>query len=214
MGDAAVPPPKRPKMMRRYSSGVVLARQRAGLIAKLDTAPAAPTKDTVQAEDMFRKLDPDGKGVLDHDQFRMLLQSIGQECNRLHPCYVEELLRQADRNRDGAVTLDAFKRVHSQLLAFDKLLLKAPRRQLAEPGVPPHATSKLRLQASLVCPPLATVTLPAEPTSADKNGGASEDGSDDDCESDEEPPPPPPPPFCVDAHFGELAKLGEGGYGL
>ena len=217
------PPPKRPKLQQairrvllaqRMISSVRLAQQRAGLVVHVNTAP--PPQDTAaQATTIFQQHDTDGNGVLDQEEFRALLQSIGRECNRLHPRYVAHFLRVAEREFDEKVSLPDFVKMHRQLLVFDRLLLHAPRRQVAAPGAAPASTSQLKQQSSLVCPPVATVSLPAsEPGRGDNEGeeDVDEDGDDeDDNESDSQPAEPA---FCVDDHFEELSKLGQGGYGL
>ena len=99
MSDDAMPPPAkkpRPAMMRKRSS--VLAAERAGITAHVDAAPPPPAEDDANAaaKAMFSAHDADGNGVLDHAEFRALLLSLGRECNRLHPRYVEHFLRVTD----------------------------------------------------------------------------------------------------------------------
>ena len=209
MSDDAMPPPAkkpRPAMMRKRSS--VLAAERAGITAHVDAAPPPPAEDDANAaaKAMFTAHDADANGVLDHAEFRALLLSLGRECNRLHPRYVEHFLRVTDRDKDGQISLDEFLLVHQKLLAFDRLLLNAPKRALAQSGAPPESTSRLKLVASLVCPEVPTVSLPCDPPKK-------EDGSDDDDDEDDDEAPQVPP-FTVDAHFTQLKRLGEGGYGL
>ena len=213
------PPAKRFKMKRRQSS-VQLAQQRAGLVETVEhCTPAADAKETQveqaeQARQMFVEHDANGDGVLDYGEFRHLLRSVGQECNRLHPHYIEHFLHVTDVNHDGIITLDEFIRIHKQLQAFDRLLLHAPRRQQAAAAAPPEATSRLKTHPELECPPMATVSLPIEERTRRRTEEDKEEEEEDDDEDEDEDTPPPPPPFIIDGHFADLKQIGQGGYGM
>ena len=204
MADAdEAPPQKRPRMQRRKSS-VLLAHERAGLTASVvnHNPPARdesqrPAAVAAAARSMFVAHDTDGNGVLDYGEFRRLLLSFGKDQERLHPNYIEHFLQVADRDKDGQITIEEFAHVFEELQSFDRLL-RAPRRRVLQPNQHPADLSKLKDDASMLCPPVECVDLEEEEE-------AEAAAADDDAPSRR---------FRVDAHFVSLRRLGEGGYGV
>ena len=201
------PPPKRPRLKRAQSS-VLIAQQRAGLIASIEKAATGETSSAEAVRAMFHEHDKDGNGVLDYDELRGLLHAFGEGTQRLHPNYIEHYLRVADRHHKKHVTLDDFSLVYERLQRFDQLL-QAPKRRLLQPMEKPAALSKLKGVASLVCPPVETVTLEEEEEVQEAAAAGEAEAA-----SSSSEPAPPRRLFRVDAHFQSLELIGEGGYGM
>ena len=139
----------------------------------------------IEAQKWFTKYDRDGNGVLDHDEYCDLLKSIGTEHDKLHPKYVEYFLKLTDGDGDGVVSLEEFTRVYAQLVHFDEVL-KAPRRRPPPSAKElPEASSRLKGQATLVCPAVPTTSIEIEDQT-----------------------------FVVEAGYTEVSMIGEGAYGL
>ena len=138
-----------------------------------------------EAKQWFTKHDRDGDGVLDRTEYCDLLRSIGTEHDKLHPKYVEYFLKLTDGDGDGVVSLEEFTRVYAQLVHFDEVL-KAPRRRPPSTAKElPEASSRLKGQASLVCPAVPTTSI----------------------EIDDQT-------FVVEEGYAEVKMIGEGAYGL
>ena len=198
---------KRPRLQRR--SSVEVARERAGMSAKVSepqTKKAANKVELSLAKQMFEQADADGNGVLDYDEFRALLHSIGKGEDRLHEKFIDHFLSYADRDHDGSISLEEFVSVYDQLRRFDELL-HAPRRQAAAASADPMASSKLRGIPSLTCPPVATVSLESHPADkAEETEEAAEEEPTEESQGD--------PTYRVDMHFTDLKRVGQGGYGV
>ena len=140
----------------------------------------------VEAQKWFTKYDRDGNGVLDHDEYCELLKSIGTEHDKLHPKYVQYFLKLTDGDGDGVVSLEEFTRVYDKLVHFDDVL-RAPRREPPPSAAKelPEASSRLKGQASLLCPAVPTLSI----------------------ELDDQT-------FVVEEGYSKVKVIGEGAYGL
>ena len=170
---------------KRKRNATTPAQAPASLAKARPKARLGKATSHVEAQKWFTKYDRDGNGVLDHDEYCDLLKSIGTEHDKLHPKYVEYFLKLTDGDGDGVVSLEEFTRVYAQLVHFDEVL-KAPRRRPPPSAKElPVASSRLKGQATLVCPAVPTTSIEIEDQT-----------------------------FVVEAGYTEVKMIGEGAYGL
>jgi len=195
--------PKRPRLSRRQSSAEI-ALKRAGGVAHVSLPDLQQTGESFyrlgdeeaqrEAREWFTQHDRDGDGVLNYEEYRDLLRSVGgrgagasAEGRRLHPHYIEHFLKLSDADADGVITLGEFMRVYDGLLHFD-LLLNAPRRRQPTGGDHPSEMSRLKTQSELVCPEFPTHAIELD------QGPHGE--------------------FRVETRFDQLCPIGHGAYGV